>query len=175
MWKLITPHMGANLLYAALSGLIGAVVMVILLYILKLIGLNVDLPGFIGKALSKDGEESNSFKGIFVLLVVGIIWGLFDVTLMMGTTMLPSWGTGLLYGLANGVFMGMIAGTLVDSNLNVGKGKAVEDPGMFFYRWGLASSVTIVVLYIVYGFTTLVVYTGLYGPQLIPRANAMFH
>lgn len=176
MWKLITPHMGANLIYAAFSGLLGAVVMVILLYILKMVGLKVDLPSFIGKALSKEGDQSGgTFKGVLVLLVIGILWGLFDITLMMGTTMLPSWGTGLLYGFANGIFMGMIAGTLVDSKLNVGKGKAVEDPGMFFHKWGLLSSVSIVVLYIIYGFTTLVIYTSLYGPQLIPRARIMYH
>jgi len=160
----------ANLFLAAVSGLVGAIVLTVLVYIFSGVGIKMDIPYLLGTRFSKSDSKSQAYiVGIILFLLIGAFWGFFYVTLMMGLSELPSWEFGLLYGFGHGFFMGVIISTFADSHPKVGEGKLIPDPGMFGANWGALVPAAIIIAHMIFGVITIFTYNHIYHPVHMPR------
>jgi len=162
----------ANLLLGALSGLFGAVVMTLCIYVLNKSGVHFDILYLIGTRFVDPRQKSKAYTvGTIVHLLIGALWGVLYIILIMGMSEIPRWTLGLLFGFAHGFFSGIILSTVADANPNVGNGKAISDPGMFGNRWGKSVPFYIFVVHMVFGLVTVISYNWMYISEMIPRVK----
>jgi hypothetical protein len=162
--------MSANFGIAAIAGLGGALAMTIFMYILVAFGFRIDVLYLIGSRFVDPSDSGKVYTvGLIVHLLIGIIWGLIYVLLMIGMVEDPRWTLGIQFGVAHGLFVGVVISTFADSHPYVGPDKAIPDPGMFGNRWGKSIPFIIVLLHIVYGLAMTMLYNQLYQPEFILR------
>ncbi|MDX1670935.1 MAG: hypothetical protein R3211_01235 [Balneolaceae bacterium] len=162
--------MEASFLLAAISGLIGAAVMTIFIYLFKALGLSLDIPYLLGTRLT--ASVSNKGKiyatGLTLHLLSGAIWGMLYILFAMAMAVKPDWALGILYGVGHGIFIGAMIGILSESHPQIGEDKPISDPGMFGHRWGKAIPYILLLLHILFGTATLLAYNWLFHPEFIP-------
>lgn len=164
--------MTANLLYAALSGLAGALAMLIPMYIFVGSGLSIDIPYLIGSHYTNPDQQGKVYSlGVILFLLIGGIWGVLYIIFMMAMVEAPQWTLGLLFGAAHGFFAGVLLSTYADNHPYVGEDKLIPDPGMFGNRWGTSIPFLIIFLHIIFGFVTVIVYNHFYHPEYFPHMN----
>lgn len=162
------PQLVANLGYAALAGIAGAIVIGILGYIFKIFGIRLDFPFIVGSFFTKPGETGKSYIiGIIVHLVIGAIFALLFIIVFMGMNIVPSWEMGLLFGLGNGLLSGVAFGTLGEDHPLMGEGKKIPDPGVFLTKWGLPTTVIFVGLHMLFGVVVVLLYTHMFSSSLV--------
>lgn len=171
-----TNIISASIGYAALAGVAGALVMLVLIYIFKFFGFKADLPYIMGTFFMSPENKAGAYGlGFIIYFAIGALWSMFFIVQMMGLTQPPQWWLGIVYGLAAGVLASVLLGTIVDDHPNMGKGKAISDPGMMISKWGVGNAATFLALHVIFGVVTIIVYTHLHGPTHIPRlSNPMF-
>lgn len=151
--------MEANLFIAALSGFIGAIILTLLMYLLKVFGQNLDIPYLIGTRFIDIQKRSQVYAaGILLHLLIGAGWGVLYVVLLTAMRVTPNWPAGILWGFAHGIFVGAMMGILADTHPNIGQDKAIKDPGILGQDWGALMPYWILGLHIIYGVCTLSVY-----------------
>ncbi len=156
--------MEANLLYAAVAGVAGALVMTLFIYLFKAAGYNLDIPWLLGTRFVSTQNRSKAYAAGTVLhLLLGALWGILYVYFLVAMAVPPNWPAGILYGVSHGIFIGAMIGILSTDHPNIGEGKAMSDPGMFGHRWGIGVSVVLLVTHIIYGVSTLLIYDNLFG------------
>lgn len=161
--------MTANLLYAVLSGLTGAVGMLILMYLIIAGGFRLDIPYLIGsRHVDPDHHGRTYTLGVALFLIIGVIWGVLYIILMMGMVEAPQWWLGMLFGAAHGFFAGVLLSTYADTHPLVGEEKLIPDPGMFGSRWGESIPFLIILLHVVFGLITILIYNQLYYSEYYP-------
>lgn len=151
--------MEANLLIAAVSGLLGAAIMTILMYLLKGAGFKLDIPYLLGTAFFDPGRRTGIYiSGIVLHLLIGAGWGLFYVFTLTAMVLTPNWPAGILYGFAHGIFIGTIMGNLGAIHPRIGEDKPISDPGILGRRWGASTPYQVLGLHVIYGVCTLGIY-----------------
>lgn len=151
--------MEANLFIAALSGFIGAVILTLLIYLLKLGGKNLDIPYLIGTRFVDISNTTNIYLvGITLHLLIGAGWGVLYVILLTAMVVTPNWPAGILWGLGHGIFVGSMMGILADTHPAIGEGKAIPDPGIMGSSWGTLIPYYVLAFHIIYGACTLAIY-----------------
>lgn len=151
--------MEANLLIAAFSGFIGALILTGLIYLLKAIGQNVDLPYLIGTRFVNIEDRNKVYAtGITLHLLIGAGWGVLYVILLTAMVVTPNWPAGILWGFAHGIFVGSMMGILADTHPYIGEDKPISDPGILGQNWGTLMPYWILGLHIVFGVITLGIY-----------------
>lgn len=151
--------MEANLLIAALSGFIGAVILTLLIYVVKLAGQNLDIPYLIGsRFVDIDNRRKVYTVGVTLHLLIGAGWGILYVILLTAMAVTPNWPAGILWGFAHGIFIGSMMGILADTHPAIGKGKAIPDPGIMGQSWGPLVPYYVLGFHIIYGAGTLAIY-----------------
>ncbi len=151
--------MEANLLIAALSGFIGAVILTLLIYLLKVGGQSLDIPYLIGSRFVNIHNTSQVYTvGIALHLIIGAGWGVLYVFLLTAMVVTPNWPAGILWGLGHGIFVGSMMGILADTHPAIGEGKPIADPGIMGSSWGTLIPYYVLGLHIVYGACTLAIY-----------------
>lgn len=159
----------ANLWLAALSGIIGIIALLIVMYILRLFGSKVDFIQILGSIFKDPSEKASVFAiGLGLCLLYGAFWGFYYIAMMLGLSQQPNIPFGLLFGFAQGLFTGVMLGTLREYHPHYGDGKTFADPGMFGTNWGLSTIFFVVIMNLVFGFVTIFAYLHLYGNQLLP-------
>jgi len=155
--------MAANLFEAALSGLSGAVIMTVLIYLFKAWGLSLDIPYLLGTRFVSTGNRTKAYlTGMTLHLLSGAVWGIVYVFFLTAMAITPNWPAGILYGFAHGIFIGVMIGILAQSHPLIGEGRPMEDPGMFGSRWGTGIPYVLLATHIVYGVSTLYIYHNLF-------------
>jgi len=161
--------MNANLWLAAFSGIVGIIALIVVMYILRLVGSKVDFIEILGSIFKDPSEKAGVFTiGLGLLILYGAFWGFYYVTMMLGLSQPPSIPFGLIFGFAQGLFTGVMLGTLSTYHPHFGEGKTFSDPGMFGANWGLSTIFFVVLLNLVFAFVTMFTYLHLYGTQLVP-------
>lgn len=151
--------MEASLLIALLSGLIGAAILTILIYLLPFFGYQLDIPYLIGSRFVDLKQKTRLyFVGITLHLIIGGAWGVLYVFLISAMAATPNWATGLLWGFGHGIFVGSMMGILADSHPKMGKGNPIDHPGILGRRWGAAMPYFILGLHIIYGISAMAIY-----------------
>ena len=151
--------MEANLLYAALAGFLGAIVMTLLIYLLKAAGQNLDIPYLIGTRFVDTANTAGVYlAGIGLHLLIGAGWGVLYVFLLTAMVVTPNWPAGILWGLGHGIFVGSMMGILADTHPQIGEGKPISDPGIMGSSWGTTIPYWILILHIIFGAATLAIY-----------------
>lgn len=151
--------MEANLLIAALSGLIGAIVLTLLIYLLKLFGQDLDIPYLIGSRFVDIENESAVYTtGILLHLLIGAGWGVLYVILLTAMVVVPNWPAGILWGFGHGIFVGAMMGIIADTHPYIGDDKPINSPGILGSEWGTLMPYWILGLHIVFGVCTLSFY-----------------
>ena len=151
--------MEANLLLAALAGLIGAVILTLLMYLLKIFGYNLDIPYLIGTRFVDINKRGKVFAtGISLHLLIGAGWGVLYVILLTAMAVTPNWPAGILWGFGHGIFVGSMMGILADTHPHIGEDKPISIPGILGHRWGTLMPYWILALHIIYGVCTLAIY-----------------
>jgi hypothetical protein len=151
--------MEANLLIAALSGFIGAVILTLLIYLLKVSGQSLDIPYLIGTRFVDINNKSQVYLvGISLHLLIGAGWGVLYVFLLTAMVVTPNWPAGILWGLGHGIFIGSMMGILADTHPAIGKEKPIADPGIMGASWGTLIPYYVLGLHIIYGVCTLAIY-----------------
>ncbi|MCW9708636.1 hypothetical protein [Fodinibius salsisoli] len=151
--------MEANLLIAALSGFIGAVILTLLIYVLKVSGQSLDIPYLIGTRFVDIKNQSRVYTvGIALHLLFGAGWGILYVFLLTAMVVTPNWPAGILWGLGHGIFVGSMMGILADTHPAIGEGKPISDPGIMGSSWGTLIPYYVLGLHIIYGACTLAIY-----------------
>lgn len=151
--------MAANLLEAALSGLAGAAVMAVFIYLFKAGGLSLDIPYLLGtRFISIENKSTVYFTGMALHLLSGAVWGIIYVYFLIAMAVTPNWPAGILYGFAHGIFIGVMIGILAQDHPYIGEGKPMDDPGMFGSRWGPGIPYVLLATHIIYGVSTLYIY-----------------
>ncbi|WP_138431654.1 hypothetical protein [Fodinibius saliphilus] len=151
--------MDANLLIAALSGLIGAFVLTLLIYLLKFFGYDLDIPYLIGSRFVGIQNRRKTYTvGIIAHLLIGAGWGILYVFLLTAMVVTPNWPAGILWGFGHGIFVGSIMGMLAESHPYIGDDKPISDPGILGRRWGVLMPYFILGLHVIFGIVTLAIY-----------------
>lgn len=152
----------ANIFLAALAGLIGAVVMTLLIYLLKMNGKSVDIPYLIGTRFIDIENRSRAYTvGILLHLLIGAGWGVIYVFLLTAMAFVPDWPAGILWGLAHGIFVGSLMGIAADAHPYIGDDKPISSPGIMGADWGDTIPYYILGLHIIFGVCTLWIYSEL--------------
>lgn len=151
--------MEANLLFAALSGFIGALILTLLMYLLKIFGHNLDIPYLIGsRFIDIDQRKKVYLTGIILHLLIGAGWGVLYVILLTAMVVTPNWPAGILWGFAHGIFVGSLMGILADTHPYIGEDKPISHPGILGNRWSNLMPYWILGLHIIFGVCTLAIY-----------------
>jgi hypothetical protein len=151
--------MEANLLIAAGSGLIGAIILTLLIYLLKIFGQNLDIPYLIGSRFVNIENKSKVYTiGIILHLLTGAGWGVLYVILLTAMVVVPNWAPGILWGFAHGIFVGAMMGIIAESHPQIGEGKPIENPGILGNEWGALMPYWILGLHVIFGVCTLSIY-----------------
>lgn len=151
--------MEANLLLAALSGFIGAIILTLLIYLLKIGGQNLDIPYLIGSRFVDINNSSKVYAtGITLHLLIGAGWGILYVVLLTAMVVTPNWPAGILWGFAHGIFVGVMMGIIADTHPQIGENKPIKNPGILGREWGALMPYWILGLHIIYGVCTLSIY-----------------
>ncbi len=156
--------MEANLLLGALGGLVGAIVMTILIYILKAVGQDIDIPYLLGtRFLDIDNTTGVYSLGIILHLIAGALWGILYVFMITAMAVTPNWPIGILWGFGHGIFIGVMMGILAENHPYIGEGKPISDPGILGSRWSVAVPYLVLILHVIFGAVTLGCYHYLMG------------
>lgn len=151
--------MEANLLLAALSGLIGAIIITLLMYAVKINGKKLDLPYLLGSRFVDIENRPKVYTvGLTLHLLAGAGWGILYVFLLTAMVLTPNWPAGILWGFAHGIFVGSMMGILADTHPFIGEDKPIEDPGILGSRWGTGMPYWILGLHVIFGVCTLSIY-----------------
>lgn len=149
----------ANLWYAAVSGFFGAIILTALMYVLKAVGQNLDLPYLLGSRFVDVQQRSRVYvTGIILHLLAGAAWGILYIILLTGLAVNANWPAGILFGFAHGIFVGVLIGNLTQNHPYVGEGKPISDPGILGSNWSNLMPYWILALHMIYGVTTLAIY-----------------
>lgn len=155
--------MEANLLLGALSGLVGAAVLTLLIYLLGGMGVKIDIPWLLGSRFIDPSNKAGVYGlGITLHLVAGAGWGVLYVFLLTAMVVRPDWPAGILWGFAHGIFVGVLMSTLSENHPHIGSGKAVGNPGILGRRWGKKVPYFLLFLHIIFGVVTLGFYDWLF-------------
>lgn len=151
--------MEANLLIAAISGLTGAVIITILMYLLKLFGQDLDIPYLLGSRFVDIENPSGVYiAGISLHLLIGAGWGVLYVILLTAMVVVPNWPAGILWGFAHGIFIGAMMGILAENHPYIGSDKPIKDPGILGREWSPLMPYLILGLHVIFGVCTLSFY-----------------
>lgn len=151
--------MEANLLLAALSGFIGALILTILIYLLKMSGQNLDIPYLIGtRYVDIDNTGKVYTTGIILHLLIGAFWGVLYVVLLTAMVVTPNWPAGILWGFAHGIFVGAMMGIVAENHPQIGEDKPIKNPGIMGNEWGTLMPYWILGLHVIFGVCTLSIY-----------------
>lgn len=155
--------MEANLLLAALSGFIGALIITVLLYVVKVNGKKLDIPFLLGtRFVDINNRRKVYITGITLHLLAGAGWGMLYVFLLTAMVVTPNWPAGILWGFAHGIVVGVLMGVITQNHPYVGEGKEIDDPGILGSRWGDGMPYWILSLHIIFGVCTLTIYYQLF-------------
>lgn len=151
--------MEVNLWYAALSGFLGALIITILMYAVKIRGKKLDVPYLLGTRFADIQNTSSVYiLGVALHLLTGVGWGMLYVFLLTAMVVTPNWPAGILWGFAHGIFVGVIMGLLAETHPHVGEGQKIDDPGMMGRQWSPLMPYWILALHVIYGVSTLGIY-----------------
>jgi hypothetical protein len=151
-----------QLLLAALSGFIGAIVLTLLIYLVKIDGRYLDIPYMLGsRFVGIDNKSRVYLVGISLHLLIGAAWGVLYVILITAMAVIPDWPIGILWGFTHGVFVGSMIGIIADTHPYIGEGKPVSDPGIMGQNWGTLMPYWILFIHIIFGVCTLIIYNWL--------------
>lgn len=151
--------MEPNLLIAAISGFIGALILTFLIYLLKLFGQDLDIPYLIGTRFVDIRNKSQVYVvGILLHLLIGAGWGILYVILLTAMVVTPNWPAGILWGLGHGIFVGAMIGIIADTHPYIGENKPIQNPGILGQEWGALMPYWILALHIIFGVCTLSIY-----------------
>lgn len=151
--------MEANLLIAALAGFIGALILTLLMYLLKICGHNLDIPYLLGSRFVDIEQRTKVYAtGITLHLLTGAGWGVLYVILLTAMVVTPNWPAGILWGFAHGIFVGSMMGILADTHPYIGEDKPISHPGILGHRWSDLMPYWILGLHIIFGACTLSIY-----------------
>ncbi|NGP89736.1 hypothetical protein [Fodinibius halophilus] len=158
--------MEANLLMAAFSGFIGAVILTLLIYLLKLFGYDLDIPYLIGSRFVGIQNKSRTYTvGVIAHLLIGAGWGVLYVFLITAMVVTPNWPIGILWGFGHGIFVGSMMGILAENHPHIGEDKTISDPGILGRRWGALMPYFILGLHVIFGIVTLAIYHSIVFAQ----------
>lgn len=151
--------MEVNLLIAAISGFIGALILTLLIYLLKLFGQDLDIPYLIGTQFVDIQNKSQVYVvGILLHLLIGAGWGVLYVILLTAMVVTPNWPAGILWGFGHGIFVGAMIGIIADTHPYIGENKPINSPGILGREWGALMPYWILGLHIIFGVCTLSIY-----------------
>lgn len=151
--------MEVNLLVAALSGFIGAIILTLLMYLLKMSGQDLDIPYLIGTRFVDIENRSKVYTvGILLHLLIGAGWGVLYVFLLTAMVVEPNWPAGILWGFAHGIFVGAMMGILADTHPYIGDGQPIKNPGILGHEWSELMPYWILGLHVIFGVCTLTFY-----------------
>lgn len=151
-----------NLALGALSGFIGAIIITLLLYFVKIDGRKLDIPYLIGSRFINIENESKIYAvGIILHLLIGAGWGVFYVFTVTAMSVIPDWPTGILWGFAHGIFIGSMMGIIGDTHPYIGEDKPISDPGIMGKNWGDEMPWWVLGIHIIFGVCTLTIYNWL--------------
>lgn len=154
--------MEANLLVAAFAGLIGAIVLTGLIYVLKWFGQDIDIPYLLGSRFVNIENKSKVYTtGIILHLLVGAGWGVLYVILLTAMVVEPNWAAGILWGFGHGIFVGSMMGILAEKHPQIGPEKPISDPGILGRKWGKQIPYWVLALHIAFGVSTLSIYNSI--------------
>ncbi len=145
--------------WAAVSGMIGAAVITIIIYLLKIMGQDLDLPYLLGTYFVDIDEKTKVYTvGNILNIIFGGIWGIIYVVTIVGLAFQPEWSIGILWGFAHGIIVGVLMSTITQSHPYMGEGKVIPDPGILGSNWSDAMPYLILGIHIIFGIVTLLVY-----------------
>lgn len=156
-----------NLLYGAIGGLAGTVVITILMFSIRAGGRKLDLPYLLGTRFTDIQNRSRVYTIGFVMhFAAGAAWGAMYVLTLTAMGVNPDWPAGILWGFAHGIFIGVVMSTMGEQHPYIGDGKPIEEPGILGSNWSPAMPYLVLGLHIIYGVVTLLTYQLLFNPTI---------
>lgn len=151
--------MEANLFLGALAGFIGAILLTLLIYVLKAMGHNIDIPYLLGsRFLDIKNTTAIYTLGILLHLVAGALWGILYVFMITAMAVTPNWPIGILWGFGHGIFVGVLMGILSENHPHIGEDKPIKNPGILGRRWSVATPYFFLILHIIFGASSMAIY-----------------
>ena len=154
-----------NLLLGAVAGLIGTVAITILLFILRAVGQNLDLPYLLGTRFADPQNETKVYViGYLLHFIAGAAWGAMYVLTLTAMGVNPNWPAGILWGFAHGIFIGVMMSTISEQHPHIGEGKAIAEPGILGRRWSPFMPYLVLGIHVIFGVVTLLTYQLMFNP-----------
>lgn len=151
--------MEANLIYGAYAGLVGAIILTLLIYLLKSLGYKLDIPYLLGSRFIDINNTSGVYTlGIVLHLLIGAGWGMLYVFMISAMAVTPNWPIGILWGFGHGIFVGVLMGILSENHPHIGEGRAINNPGILGRKWGTAIPYLFLALHVIYGASAMAIY-----------------
>ncbi len=151
--------MEANLITGAYAGLIGAVILTLLIYLLKPMGYSIDIPYLLGSRFIDINNTTGIYSlGIMLHLIIGAGWGILYVFMISAMAVTPNWPIGILWGFGHGIFIGVLMGILAENHPHIGEGKTIDNPGILGRKWGVAIPYLFLALHVIFGASAMAIY-----------------
>lgn len=141
-------------------GILATLVMTVLMYAGKAMGMSMDMPRMLGSMVADPESSVAVALGLVVHFMMGVVFAIVYVLLFDAFGIEPSWLWGSVFGVIHGVIAGVAMGMMPAMHPRMGPGKELPSPGLFGRKLSAMAPVGIIVLHIIFG----AVVGGIYSP-----------
>lgn len=137
---------------AVIAGLIATIVMTILMYIGKAMGIRMDMPRILGLMFARPGSTAMVYTlGTIAHLIMGaifaVIYGVFFNLLGISA----NWLWGAVFGAVHGILVGLLLPIMPAIHPRMGNGNVLPPLGAFASNYGSMIPAAWIVLHVVFG------------------------
>ena len=141
------------------AGILGTIVMSVLMYMGKAMGMPMDMPRMLGAMVVDPSRGAVVAIGIIAHVMMGVLFAIVYALLFDAADIDPSWLWGAVLGAVHGVIAGLAMGMMPAMHPRMGTSKALPEPGPFGRNLGAMIPVGIIVLHLVFGTVIGAVYS----------------
>jgi len=137
---------------AILAGLVATLVMTILMYMGKTMGMKVDMPRILGLMFAQPGHKGSVYTiGTIAHLMMGAIFGIIYAVLFNVLGIPTNWLWGAVFGLVHGIVLGAMLPIMPSIHPRMGNGNVLPPLGAYAANYGSMIPGAWIVLHIIFG------------------------
>jgi hypothetical protein len=135
-----------------LAGVVATVVMTVLMYAGRMMGMPMDIPRMLGLMFTGPGNSGAVYGiGLMVHVMMGIAFAIVYALLFDALGIGANWVWGGAFGIVHGAVVGMAMTMMPVMHPRMGDGEVLSAPGPFGANYGSMVPLGIIMLHVVFG------------------------
>ncbi len=137
---------------AIIAGLVATIVMSILMYMGKAMGMKMDMPRILGLMFVRPNHQGSVYTiGIILHLMMGVIFAIIYGALFNLLGIAANWFWGGVFGLIHGIVLGAMLPIMPSIHPRMGNSKVLPPLGAYASNYGSMMPVAWIMLHIIFG------------------------